>query len=63
MEQIQKYKYLDFSVEPEVEDCQDGERYEGHSKKVCNQDVVPRVRDRHLSNQYVVSRVRESESV
>ena len=48
MEQIQKYKYLDFSVEPEVEDCQDGERYEGHSKKVCNQDVVPRVRDRHL---------------
>ena len=46
--EIRQYKYLDFSVEPKVKDCKDGEGYEGHPEEVCNQDVVPRVRDRHL---------------
>ena len=53
------HRYLDFSVEPEVEDCQDCEWYEGHPKEVSNQDVVPRVRDWHLIYHSNVSDWRE----
>ena len=43
-----KYTHLNFPVEPEVEEGEDGEGDEGHAKEVGDQDVVPRVGDRHL---------------